>query len=975
MKKIFVRLIATLLLVGILVGMLAACGGTNEVTVTVMDGDTVIKTITLEKGAKLDIKLADIVKAGGYECTGIFTDAEMTAALDKDATATGDITLYAAFRQKTLYLVVRNGDDEDRIAVTAGGSYTLADPEPRDGYRFLGYTYGNEDFPKTGTYTWTEDIVVKAKWQKIVYLNVIDGTNVTKYPVAADGSFSLPDVADKGDNEFNGYLNGSAPFGEFDAETGKWIGTYTGTEDLYLTHNWLIPPAETLLNPAEGVLPAGAANTVILTVGTGRLPVPTRDGFTFLGWKHGDTLFTDAAGSYTLAEGVTVSLLVASWQSVDTVGEVDGKEYFKELDASTGEMVYVFLTGTTNAYNFQGYTLSLQGNNGAVTLNAAKNGFVANKPGSFTMTITAADGSTRTVACRVENRINAFGSGKNTDAGYAANFQNGIDSVIDAGMQNLIPHILISGIHNNSTATLSLADIPFDVTVEYEVSGEYVAYTGEGYTLQNGVLTFTDSDLLGKKVRVTFVPRYALAANKASQTVVFEYLLNDGVNVYTDADLHAAFSNLAVTKINVLRDITAKLHADGCACFVGNPYGLTVCEGDHKYPYNTYDDGTANGVDIPGYLGRPFGVYQRIPTGAETLTVNGNCYKIDATGLPKLDPERGGKAWGDYSASNPYRLLNVQVGIFAVHAVKLGTVNPTVTYNDLYLQGNFNGNGSETLGSTAAGVAPMLVGSQSMHGLVARNANMNLNNSRVTHTNIALYTTGFNRGGGEAPMAEKLQAVVSLNGAQVDFSFANTLYAFGQVGVNVENSRIGSSSGAAFHFDDQPLHKLSAAQGHAGYLNLSSNSVVENYVTGAEAWFVAYGIDAIVPTLKAGINYQIANYGFTLTQKFAETGAAEFFNFISVSKDGCYFDGLSNTEEYEQTSNGAGTHYPFVQIYNGTVDPLSAGYTNGIESYYAALQGAQVNPYIFGEKLGLYVPNQQSPMGPVSMFVEVVPIQ
>ena len=309
MKRTITRLLVALLLVGTLVGMLVACGGAKEITVTVMDGDKVIKTITLEKESTLDIKLTDIVKEGGYECTGLFTDAEMTEALGKDVIAEEDITLYAAFRLKTLYLFAQ-GDpdaDEERISVTAGGSYTLPTPT-REGYRFLGYFYGTEAFPQTGTYGYTDSITVKAKWQKIVYLNVFDGTATTKVEVAADGSYELPAVADTATHTFGGYKNGTAAFGTLDTETGKWVGTYTGTADLTLTYNWVAIPTYTLTVNGLGATPT------VLTYKNGdayTLPAaPVKDGYTFVGYKRGDDAFP-ATGTFSFAENIAVE---AVWQ-------------------------------------------------------------------------------------------------------------------------------------------------------------------------------------------------------------------------------------------------------------------------------------------------------------------------------------------------------------------------------------------------------------------------------------------------------------------------------------------------------------------------------------------------------------------------------------------------------------------------------------------------------------------------------------
>lgn len=1147
MKKTIVRLLVAVLLIGSLVGMLAACGGTKEVTVTVMDGDTAIKTITLEKGAKLDIKLSDVTKEGGYECTGLFTDAEMTAALGKDVTVEEDMTLYAGFRLKTLYLFAydRISDEEERFTVTAGGSYSLPTPT-REGYRFLGYTYGGEPFPQTGTYSYTDSITVKVDWDKILYLSFVDGKTTKKVEVAADGSFALPNLSDTATHTFGGYMNDTVPFGTYDEETGKWVGTYTGTADLSLTCHWvekhkmevngldgqssyyktgesytlpaapekagyrflgykmngqpfaatgiftwseditvtaewspivyinvydgssfvkkvevaadgsfalddvndaagektfegyvmgttafgtydeetgkwtgtytgtedatvmykwedivhayitfngigldpiLIEEGETsyqlyTIKPerpgfrfegftkgtetvtgdtytltgdeattgvvltavwseiyyitiydgntakpqkievaADGtvtlpkqddksdklfagytmggvtftkngdgtysasgitghkdayiswyVLPVvsfdtkggafeEAVDTVILTIGQNTLPIPTMEGFEFDGWYWNTTKFTGENALYTLAEdsfasGTTLHL-VARWkQSSNGSNEVAGYNYFKESDGNGG-YIYVFLTGTDNTYSFSGYTLSFQNNNDVVT-QKSDNSFVADKPGSFQMTMTpTAGGAPVTVFCRVENRINGFTSGKNTDAGYASNFQSGIiDSVIDAGMEDLVPHVLVNGIHNNASTTLSFSDIPFDIALEYKADGddEYEPYTAEnGYTVKGGAITFTDELLHGKTVRVTLSPKYALSAEKAKQTVTFEYLLNDGVNVYTDAELYENFKTLSVKTINVQRDITAKLHASECAC--SNPaYGAAPCSGDHKYPINQWGTGA--------YV-------RNLGTDADSITLNGNHYKLDGSTLPKIELKNPG---GQYSEDNggyggsgdatdanglAYKTVNVQAGIISYYSPNGNDAldAQTLVVNDLYMTGNNTEAPDRSDGVN--GIEDknrVLVGSMTFHGITTRRANLTATNVTLQNMHISLFNAGY-----EEMDPKRLTTAITLDGVRIDNSFSNHLYNWGQVGVTIMNSALKQASGAAIHFDDSPLpYTEYEGQNVASFLSIDEATTVENYVLGTEPWFNAYGMLSAATSIKTEIQTLIA---------------------------------------------------------------------------------------------------------------------
>ena len=931
MKKTTIRLLLAVLLIGVVIGVLASCnfpgGKTAEFTVKVMDGETLVKEYTFEDGEALVIPTADIAKAG-YTAAGLYTDAELTAALAADATATADMTLYVKYTAKSYYLYVDNGlGDEEQITVTYGETYTLTAPE-KDGYRFLNYSYKKAEFPLTGAYTYTDDITVVAKWSKIVYLNVFDGTGFTKVEVAADGSYALPDVADIGDNEFLGYMNGTEAFGTYDAASGKWIGTYTGTEDLTLTYAWQVPPAETLLDPAEGVLPAGAANPVVLA-DSGKLPVPTREGFVFLGWKNGTVLFSDAKGNYTYDGSAAIPLLVAAWRNNEALGEVAGKNYFKEIDASTGEIVYVFLTGVNNSYLFTGYTIALSNvTNNAVTLNGDQNGFVANATGSFKMTLTAADGSTRTVSCKVETRVNSFTSNKATDAAYAQNFKNGISSVLNAGIADLIPDIAVRGYRNNKDTKLSLSDIPYVLTVEVWNGTAYEA-TDATYSMEHGAIYF-DAAMVGKQVKITFAPKYALAAD--TQAVSFEYLLNNGVNVYTNDELYDAFNNNATTVINVMRNIEAALqhehtaagHDVNCTCGLGDlsAYG--------NVPVNQYEHG----------------VYYRLQKSAdEQLTIHGNYYKIDGSKLPAVDARNPASAYktddGKWLGKVGYKMVNVQVGIFSYYGSDAYAASPTLSIDNLYLHGSYNGNSTEISSSMAgsANTDEVLKGSMAFHGIITRYVNLNLDNSNVQYNNISLFNSGFSSYSG-SDNATGLRAVVNVTDTIIDNYMAQSVYIWGQVGLTLRGTTIGQGSGISIAVDEGPI----SDPNDSGYIKIDSATTIKNFITGNEAWFNSLGMNYYAGQAKVGLDQAVGSAsGDALTVIKKDANNNEFFNAILCVRQNksSYWGAYSDTYEY--------VYYPVYSIAaddtETLLNPLSTGLSGvgpcGQEQmmFYATMKG------------------------------------
>ena len=592
-------------------------------------------------------------------------------------------------------------------------------------------------------------------------------------------------------------------------------------------------------------------------------------------------------------------MLVAKY---DTVGEFDG--YFKELDATSGEIVYVFLTGINNQYMFGNNVLSLANNNGYVTLNAAANGFVANKPGAFDMTITALDGSSRTVKCRVETRVSSLDSNRKDDDAYAQNFQNGIQTVIAAGVKNISPDVVMSGILNNISGALSLWDVPMTITVEYLDGDTYVDAGANDWYYVGGVINFAD-DYVGKQVRITFAPEYALSTDSGLK-VELVYMLNDGVNVYDSNELYDAFADLSVKTVNILREIKAVMNRD------------QLLNGDPNAPLN---QGFRNGV------------YVRSPLGDESFTINGNCYMIDASDIPLLDPNNGGLHQDKYCAETPYYYLNVHSGIFTYNAITASnTANSTnVTYlnvNDLYIHGNFDGsygNLETNFKDPVSGATGWLLkGSCTYNGIDVRNGHLTITNSRIDHTNVALHMDGHD-GGSYLSTPTRLHTSAVLDGVQLDVTFAQSLYAWGQVGVEVDSSYIGQSSGASFHFADTPVHKDYAE--NTGYLRVSTDTVINNFVTANSAWFNAFQKTPLAAYLLAEVNGGLAPMGLAITKN--DASGNEFFNFVLMYESaGSRFTDVGGdmgpTITDEESSNGQGTHVPSIRTYYG--DELSEEY-------------------------------------------------
>ena len=83
------------------------------------------------------------------------------SAYDYEAEIEANITLKPSFLANTY--TITYGDNS--LQVTYGQAYELPESLSKEGYIFGGYTYNNNVFPRTGTYTYTDDITVVINWE------------------------------------------------------------------------------------------------------------------------------------------------------------------------------------------------------------------------------------------------------------------------------------------------------------------------------------------------------------------------------------------------------------------------------------------------------------------------------------------------------------------------------------------------------------------------------------------------------------------------------------------------------------------------------------------------------------------------------------------------------------------------------------------------------------------------------------------
>ncbi len=811
----------------------------NKYTVTYKDGEQTLGTKTVEHGQAVE---AWTEVAAGYQIDGIFTDSEYQTAYDQKAAVKGDLTLYVKKSPKTFKITVNRLADGDNKDTTAqfGGTYTLQEPT-REGYDFLYYTYNGNEFPLTGTYSWTENITIVAEWKVDPDYNkrevfFFDGASELKnlrIKTEKGETITLPTAPAKDGYTFKGWYTEKELTNLFDEET-------VIDDDLALFAKYQANTYKLTLDNDGDATYDGTKEVVFGQ--SYSLIAPKKEGFKFTGYTtvyDGEPIAFPLVGVYNYP---TSLILKATWEEIpedeeETTSETfiakDTDKYYKERKTSKDEFTFVFFKDT--AYALDEYTkIVFSGADGLLTgVDGVK--FTPTAVGEFqiTFTRTTADGDTVvfTRNAKIVNKVTALELQADYNATWATTenraktfINEKATAIMAVGASNFQAGLDIGG-----------GDEHYDYdSGNIQVSVKVGETPSNDFTVENGVIHF-GSSLVGQTVKLTFAPKYPRLDGVVLDPVSMTVQVNDGVNVYTSADLRKAYADTAVKTINVLRNITAELPEGDYADLVKGA------------PLNAYE----------------FGAFRRIThVQTDSVVVNGNFFQIDASKLPLVDNRYDNRGKWAVEGTSGYYVNEVQVGIF----LYWNTLNNSgdrkdyhtgqLTVNDLSITGNYIG--AADLKGDNIDNKPILKNSGSWNGIVCRGGTVNVNNANIQNVNVGF----FSDGGISASDATQQSVQYNLNEVRVKDVWNSTIYLYNLTKLTVRNSEFGQGNAASITVDDVAQESSCTLDIE---VDVDTATTFKNWISGEEAWFVAYGMKDTAAYLKGTIEQGFTDRNLPLT--------------------------------------------------------------------------------------------------------------
>jgi uncharacterized repeat protein (TIGR02543 family) len=559
------------------------------------------------------------------------------------------------------------------------------------------------------------------------------------------------------------------------------------------------------------------------------------------------------------------------FHSVDT--EIEGDvtdvaiyDYFIIEDVEIGGQAtrrYVFYTDMT--YHFSNrYTFEIIQGHDLITADTHSL-IIGGTSGNFRFTMSVDGGNAVMYEGRVVESIRQFGLGANIQTYLsevnANNYLSDEDTPYYVGSLN--PYYLDLRMIDNKGERIALEDVL--LVYEIYLNDEVVPLSGsllDEYVtlLPENKMQFTES-AEGQSFRLVVRPRYQAHMMQVDD-VEFTIVVNKAHNAFTNAQLKSLFANMDVNTINIHANITAQLNNN-----------------------QLNSDGSPLNINGNPETGQTFGnVYGRAnsQTNDETFIVNGNFMTINGSNLPYSNASSGSGTVG-YSAS--FEIVSVQIAIFYYNVLNSAMVGVN---NNHFMMHNLTIIGNTTTPTINYGLSAEEIASQEQlmsrnsggyNGVIVRNGRSTMHNLRIGYTLIALTNNAY--GIQDEVQAEPIY--MEVNDVAIYDNWANSIFVWGGTGVILNRSSIGQSGGAAIHLVD-----VRTAQGVSNpTVMIDQETIINNWISGEEAWFKAYAMSVVALQLKSLIEQSIAPLGKSIIREIDNpiTGLpTQMINFILLTE-------------------------------------------------------------------------------------------
>ncbi len=335
---------------------LTALWTVNQYTITFDTcGGTLIEPVTADYGTALITP--DNPSKAGYNFIG--WDKEIPATMPAE-----NLTLTAVWEIKTysIFFNTKGGDPIEPVSLAYGSAITGLPVPVRMGYTFFGW---KETVPATMP---DEDITLTARWAINEYTVTFDTDGGTEIePITADFGTTLitPDNPSKVGYTFIGW--------------DKEIPATMPAENLTVKALWSINSHDIIFNSFGG----DGINSITLEYGAPitDLPVPEREGYTFIGWSETipetmpdeDLILTAlwSVNQYTITfnsdGGSEIGTVTADYGTVITIPESPSKEGYSFVgwDAQIPKTMPAYNLTFTAIWNINTYTITFNSAGGS----------------------------------------------------------------------------------------------------------------------------------------------------------------------------------------------------------------------------------------------------------------------------------------------------------------------------------------------------------------------------------------------------------------------------------------------------------------------------------------------------------------------------------------------------------------------------------------------------------------------------------